>query len=238
MSEVVAVNGSPDKDKGNTARLLGSLLEGMREAGASTKVLYVSEIKPNPCLGDMHCWYRKPGQCHQRDGMQDVYPVLKEADIIVLATPVYIPLPGEMQNFINRMCPLFRPHLSFENGRTRAQAREGVRVKGMALVATGAWWELENLGILEHIVEEIAMKMGVTYLGGVLRPHAYVMDGDQVKAEAIRQAARQAGHQLIRDGEFSKELLQRISMPLVSEEDLRAYWNDLERKTNSEQEGS
>jgi multimeric flavodoxin WrbA len=236
MVEVVAVNGSPDKAKGNTARLLDNLLEGMRSAGANTKVLYASEVKPRPCTGEMNCWYRTPGQCHVRDGMQEAYPVLKEADILVLATPVYIPLPGDMQNFINRMCPLFRPRLEFSQGRTRAKARDGVKLKGVVLVSTGAWWELGNLDILVRIAEEMAMKMGAKYLGGVLRPHAFVMEGDQVKAQEVYQATRQAGRRLIMDGEFPKELLERISKPLVSEEELRARWNSLEEKVESQKE--
>jgi multimeric flavodoxin WrbA len=233
MVEILAVNGSPNKEKGNTARLLESFLEGTREAGAVTRVIYTMDINPRPCTGEMNCWYRTPGQCHQRDGMQDIYPILRNADILVLATPVYIPLPGEMQNFINRMCPLFRPQLSFANGRTKAMARDEVRLKGLVLVSTGAWWELANLEILDLIAKELAIKMDLKYFGAVLRPHALVMEDDQTKAEEIRQNTRLAGRQLIEDEKLSNDLLERISRPLIGEEDLRARWNVLEERARS-----
>ena len=233
MVEVLAVNGSPSKEKGNTARLLESFLEGTREAGAFTRVIYTRDIDPRPCTGEMNCWYRTPGQCHQKDGMQEIYPILRKADILVLATPVYIPLPGEMQNFINRMCPLFRPQLVFANGRTKAKAREEVRLKGLVLVSTGAWWELANLGILDQIAKEIAIKMDLEYFGAVLRPHALVMEDDPTKAEEILQNTRLAGRQLIEEGKMSNDLLERISRPLVSEEDLRTRWNVLEERARS-----
>lgn len=98
-------------DKGNTAKILNPFLEGAKEAGASVELFYASQIKPRDCVGDMNCWYKIPGKCHIRDGMQEIYPKLREADILVLATPVYIPLPGYMQNFINRLCPLMDPYL-------------------------------------------------------------------------------------------------------------------------------
>jgi multimeric flavodoxin WrbA len=233
MIEVVAINGSPSKEKGSTARLLKAFMDGMQEAGAITRLIYASEVRPHPCTGEMNCWYRTPGQCYQQDGMQEIYPILRKADILILATPVYIPLPGEMQNFINRLCPLFCPQLTFSNGRTKARARDGVKLRGLALVSTGAWWELANLEILEHIAKEISVKMDLEYYGAVQRPHAFILEKDPTKAEEIYQAARQAGRRLIVDGELPGDLLDRISKPLISEVDLRALWNALEQKSMS-----
>ncbi len=231
--DLVAVNGSPSKKEGNTARLLESFLEGAREAGASTKVVYAKDVDPRPCTGEMNCWYRTPGRCYQQDGMQDVYPILRNADILVLASPVYIPLPGEMQNFINRLCPLFKPQLRFENNRTVAMARDEVRLRGLVLVSTGAWWELANLEILDRIASEIAVKLDIRYMGAILRPHALVMEDEPERAEEILKAVRLAGSHLVTEGEMPKFLLEQISRPLINEEDLRARWNALEERTRS-----
>jgi len=119
LTRVVAVNGSPMMDKGNTERILRPFLEGAKEAGAEVEVFYAKKLDIQPCRGELLCWGRNLGKCHIKDDMESVYPALRRADIMVLATPVYIPLPGEMQNFLNRLCPLVNPVLTRKNGRTR-----------------------------------------------------------------------------------------------------------------------
>ena len=83
----------------------------MEDAGAEAKVLYAAEIHVNDCLADSSCWFEDPGLCIQEDGMQEVYSEIEKADIMVLAMPVYIPIPGVMQNFLNRLCPIIAPDL-------------------------------------------------------------------------------------------------------------------------------
>jgi multimeric flavodoxin WrbA len=45
--------------------------------------------------------------------MQSLYPKLREADILMLATPVYVPFPREMQNLVNRLVPLLERALGY-----------------------------------------------------------------------------------------------------------------------------
>ena len=105
MTRVVAINGSPRLEKGNTHVVLTPFLQGMTDAGAGVELFYASRLDVEPCTGEFHCWYEKPGECYIKDDMELLYPELREAEILVLATPVYIPLPGEMQNVINRALP-------------------------------------------------------------------------------------------------------------------------------------
>jgi multimeric flavodoxin WrbA len=160
--------------------------------------------------------------------MQALYPRLKEADTLVFATPVFIPLPGAMQTFINRLCPLARPDLEFRDGRTRARFREDVQIQRIALVAVGAWWELENLATVLRIAEDFTANCSVPFAGAVLRPHAFKMKEEGVltqHGEAVLAAVRQAGQELARDGAMRPDTLAAISRPLVSEEELRAWYN-------------
>jgi len=229
MTKVVAINGSPRMEKGNTAMILTPFIEGMTEAGSDVELFYASRLKVKPCsCGEMYCWYGKPGECCIKDDMQTLYPKLREADILVLATPVYIPLPGGMQNVINRICPLVVPFLETREGRTRARFREDVKIQKIALVATGAWWEKGNFGTVVRIVEELAKDASVEFAGAVIRPHAFLMkqQGELTQAgEAVVNAARRAGHELVKDGKMDRETLETISRPLISQEELRRRYN-------------
>jgi multimeric flavodoxin WrbA len=178
----------------------------------------------------LYCWNEKPGECCIQDDMQLLYPKLREADILILATPVYIPLPGEMQNVINRLCPLLDPYLEFREGRTRARFRKGVEIRKIVLVSTGGWWEKANFERVVRITEELAEDASVEFAGAVLRPHAFLMKkkGELTKdGEAVLNAVRRAGNELVKKGVMSKETLEMISRPLISQEELWRRYHDM-----------
>jgi multimeric flavodoxin WrbA len=174
------------------------------------------------CDGDFYCWQNKPGECYIDDDMQLLYPKLCQADILVLATPVYVPLLGEMQNVMNRMVPLMDPVLELRNGRTRARLRDGVNISKIVLVSSSGWWEMGNFGILLRIVEELAKDMKVEFSAALLRPHSPYLSKNKEKAEEVFEAAKQAGYQLIKEGTIANNFLKVISQPLISKE---KWWN-------------
>lgn len=231
MVKAVAINGSPRMAKGNTAIVLAPFLDGLMEAGVKVELFYASRLKVKPCAcSAMQCWYQTPGECCIQDAMQELYPQLREADLLVLATPVYIPLPGAMQNVINRLCPLVEPHLEFRQGRTRARLRPEVKIKKFVLVSTGGWWEKENMETVVRIVQELADNASVDFSGAILRPHAFLMveEGQVTGAgQEILEAVRRAAHELVEQGAMEPATLDVISRPLISEAELRQLYNQL-----------
>jgi arsenate reductase len=83
---VLGLQGSP-RLKGNTALLLSSFLDEARRLGARTLRLDVARKKISPCQECGTC--EKEGFCPIDDEMQDVFFLLREADIVVMATPVF-----------------------------------------------------------------------------------------------------------------------------------------------------
>ncbi len=221
MTKVIAVNGSPRMEKGYTAKILDPFLKGMEKAGAKVELFYAKHLGIEPCTGEFYCWNKQPGECHIKDGMQLLYPKLCDADILVLAAPVYIPLPGEMQNFLNRMLPLLDPVLKRRNSRTRARFRANVKIRKLVLVSSSGWWEMGNFGTVVRAVKELAEDSSVKFAGALLRPHADYLAKNWEKAEEIFEAARQAGIEIVSQGKISKALLKVISQPLISEEEWR-----------------
>ena len=99
--------------------------------------------------------------------MSDSKPVKSKKFFILGWEPVYIPLPGAMQNVINRLCPLIEPRLEFRQGRTRARFRDDVNIRKIVLVSTGGWWEKENFDTVVRIVEELAEAASVEFGGSI-----------------------------------------------------------------------
>ena len=219
--QVLVINGSARKEKGYTAMILKPFMNGMEQAGAQVNLLYAKQLDVNPCIGDFSCWYKNPGKCHINDIMQSVYPKLKEADVLVLGIPVYFPLPGAMQNFLNRLMPLANPILKYRNGHTQIRFHDDVKIKKIILVSVCGWWEKGNFDTITRIAEEICQKVSIDFSGSVLRPHADLLSEEKDKAKEIFEALRKVGFSLIKDGVLPESLLEIVAQPLISEKELR-----------------
>jgi multimeric flavodoxin WrbA len=233
LSKVLAINGSPNMEKGNTARVLNPFLEGIKEAGASVEMCYVTQFNIKPCTAEFYCWNDDPGNCYIDDDMQILYPKLRDAEILVLATPVYIPLPSEVQDLLNRLCPLLEPLLVWRGGRTRAKFHDNVNISKIVLVASSGWWELENFDTVIRIVKEIAEDASVEFVGPVLRPHSHLLSRDNEKSRQVLDALKEAGHSLIEKGCIPLDILEAISQPLISEEEYRLSQNEAYMKVKN-----
>ena len=216
MIKVFAINGSPRLERGRTALILNSFLEGAKDAGADVELFYSNKLKIKPCTGCFYCWDEKPGVCPIKDDMQMLYPKLRSANILVLATPVYIPFPGDFQNFLNRIIPLMNPILrTTVGGRTRAMFHKDVKINKIVLVATSGWWEKGNFGTVIRIAEEFAKDVSVEFAGSVLRPHSDYLFQKNEKTKKIFENCELAGYQLIKEGKMHPETLKEIGKPLV-----------------------
>jgi len=84
--------------------------EGAREGGHEVTVVDVCRKKIAGCLACEYCHTKGNGKCVQQDDMQEVYPVLDEAEMIVLASPIYYhSFTGQLQCAINRIYALDKP---------------------------------------------------------------------------------------------------------------------------------
>ncbi len=226
--KVAAINASPRKTEGQTALILNPFVEGMRDAGASVDVVCACELKIRPCDGDFSCWWGTPGACRYRDDMDWLLPLLREAEVWVLGMPVFLPMPGEAQNLLNRTVPLFTSSLRVEERRMYPARCEDLRLEKIALVSSCGYWEMENFDKLVHVVREIAEASAAEFVAPLLRPHATVL-AEMASAGAdgavrVIAAARDAGRQLVTEGVISQAACDAVAMPLQSFDEYLAEW--------------
>lgn len=110
--KILVLNGSP-RPKGNTVAMVAAFTEGATEKGHQVTVVDVCRKKIAGCLACEYCHQKGSDherKCVQRDDMQEVYPLLDEAEMIVLASPVYYhSFSGQLQCAINRIYSLDKP---------------------------------------------------------------------------------------------------------------------------------
>lgn len=86
--QILILNGSP-RPNGNTKGMIEAFREGAVSAGHQVDVMDVCRMKINGCLACEYCHTKGRGECVQKDDMQGIYARLKEAEMLVLASPIY-----------------------------------------------------------------------------------------------------------------------------------------------------
>jgi len=216
---ILALNASPRMTEGNTHRILAPFMEGAAETGATVETVYVRKLQVKPCTACMSCWFRTPGQCAQRDDMTDLCRKVHEADVFVLATPVYVDgMVGALKVVLDRMIPLVRPEMELIDGHMRHSAVEGHKATKVLLVSVCGFHEMDNFDPLVMHVQAVCRNLQSEYAGALLRPHAHGMEALENfgrPATAVFEACRTAGRQIVTEGRITSETFEAVSRSLM-----------------------
>lgn len=87
MKKVLIIAGSPRKN-GNSSLLCREFECGCKEAGNEVELIYLRDKKIGYCLA---CYYCRDhdGKCVLNDDMAEILAKMNDAEVIVLASPVY-----------------------------------------------------------------------------------------------------------------------------------------------------
>ncbi len=85
---VMIVKGSPRK-KGNSSILADRVAAGAKAGGATVEAVTLHDMNIKPCNACDVCRRGKDIDCVLDDDMQKLYPKLRNADAIVVASPIY-----------------------------------------------------------------------------------------------------------------------------------------------------
>jgi multimeric flavodoxin WrbA len=84
--KVIAFLGSPRKD-GNTDLLLQEAIKGIESSGLTVKIFRLNLMNIKPCQNCGGC--DETGECIINDDMTEIYPEIRTADRIILASPIF-----------------------------------------------------------------------------------------------------------------------------------------------------
>ena len=153
--KILILQSSP-RAKGNTAWMAEEYKNAAEAAGHEVTLVNVAKKKIAGCLACEYCHGKGNGACVQKDDMQELYPLLAEAEVLVLASPIYyFTLNAQMQAPIQRVYNTMTP----------------AKVKKMALLLSSyspgvydaaiqqykyllGFWKAEDAGIVTAKVDE------------------------------------------------------------------------------------
>ena len=153
MKNILVIAGG-GRANGNTAQLVNAFTKGAEEAGHKVEKISLLKTEVKGCLGCNACRYGKP--CVQRDAFNDLVPVIKNADLIVFASPLYFwTISSSLKTFIERFYCIAEEDPNPPFGRY-----EKYPINDCALLMTAAdnfFWTFEqatsyyNLAIVNYI---------------------------------------------------------------------------------------
>lgn len=179
--KVLGIAGSPRRD-GNTDLLLAEIMKGAASCGAEVKTIILNDLKITPC---QHCdACLKAGRCRIDDDMQMIYRELKEADRVVIASPIQFMGPtAQMKLMIDRCQALWaRKYVLKIPPLGTNQERKGL------FISVGA---LKIANLFEPaltIVKSLFKVLDINYAGELVFPGVDKKGAIAKHPEALKQA--------------------------------------------------
>lgn len=158
MKKIVILNGSPRRN-GNTSALVKAFTQGAESAGNTVTEFFLDSMEIHGCRGCFGGHSSQECPCVQKDDMSQIYPAVKESDVVVLATPLYYwNMSGQIRTAIDRLFALEEGDGNLLRGHERASA--------LLMAAEGNGFD-DVLLYYNHLVEHLRWKnLGHVLAGG------------------------------------------------------------------------
>jgi multimeric flavodoxin WrbA len=140
---VIGICGSL-RENSNTNKIVKKVAEC---AGCEFELVYLAKVEVKPCTGCLSCMWTE-GHCTIKDGMQELYDKLMDAEAIIIGSPAYyMNVSGAIKCFLDRKFALYfrgiGPPGSPYTGQRPLAGRPAVGV--ITAAETGEEWAMETL---------------------------------------------------------------------------------------------
>jgi len=230
--KVMVINAAPRKEAGNTQMILNPFLVGLRGKETQVDEVLLGNKKIERCKGCFTCYARTPGTCVHSDDLPALVERIRDTDMLVLATPVYIDgMTGLAKSFIDRLVVFLDPHFEEYDGGLRHPLRWKFPEK-LFLISVCGYPGLSNFDPLLIHVQRMARNFHTEFVGAILRPAVFSLLMARKYPERVRavmDAVRKAGEELARNGKVSDQTLEAAAEGICATEELmataNAYWD-------------
>jgi multimeric flavodoxin WrbA len=190
--KVLGLFGSPRRG-GNTELLLEEALKGAEREGAEIERIYITDYTITPCKECHGC--DQTGHCVILDDMQKIYPNLLEADIIILASPIFFyGVTAWAKALIDRAQPFWARKYLLKDP---SLGKDGRKRKGF-FISVGA---TKGPKVFEGAIQTVKYfydVLNAEYMGELLFRGIEAKD-DILKRQGALEQAFEAGRRLVSD---------------------------------------
>ncbi len=153
--KILVLQGSP-RANGNTAWMADMFKSAAESAGHDVTIVNVAKKKIAGCLACEYCHGKGEGACIQKDDMQELYPLMAEAEVLVLAAPIYyFTLCAQIQAPVQRMYCVNSPAKVKKMALLMSSYSPGVYDGALAEFRDICnYWKVENMGYVSAKIDE------------------------------------------------------------------------------------
>ena len=131
--KIICILGSP-REKGNSAAIVDTFCETAKNRCSEIEMVRLNQLDFEGCQGCMACKERSE-RCVVKDDLKPVLDSIYEADILVLASPVYMGgVSGQFKCFMDRTFSFLTPDFKTSTNPSRLPPGK----KGLVVVTQGA----------------------------------------------------------------------------------------------------
>ncbi|MDQ7822716.1 MAG: flavodoxin family protein [Candidatus Eremiobacteraeota bacterium] len=223
--KLLVVNGSPRGAHGNTELLVQRFIEGAKAAGAELMApIYLKDKNIRHCIGCFTCWTRTPGVCVHKDDMQELLLKLREAEGVVLATPLYyFNITGLMKDFMDRTLPLCQPFFEVHGDRCMHPLRYSNGLERLVVISNCGFPEQAHFSGLKEVFRTLVRSDQIQLNGMICCAGGEKLQSkdDDDSIAWYLDAVKKAGTEVVKEGKISEETSALLERPLF--EDSKAY---------------
>ena len=241
IKKVVGFDGGPRTEKlSKTTFMVNNFCKGLQETGAKVEYIKLKDKKINPCSGCYQCWTQTPGECIYKDDMTELRITLREADLVIYSSPLYIfNVTGIMKNFLDRLLPNMKPYMLIKDGQTMHPHRyEDDKEQGFVVFSASGFPEVEhNFDGLTSSFRCFSSHMENTSLmGEFFLPAAEVMAHPVYKKrkDKISEICQTAGKQIVNEGKIDIDLMSALTDTEITNTTFQSqadnFWKTLDGK--------
>lgn len=205
--KILGIVGSKRK-KGNTSYLVQEALEVARKEGLETELIFLSDYSINSCTGCEGC--KDTFRCIVDDDMQKIYPLLMQADGIILGSPTYwYNVTADMKSFIDRCYSL---EVIAEDDRSCwVGVNEALGDKYAVVIAVCEQQEEKYMGFTAEAMSKPLVDLGYRVVDTVKAIKLFKMGAASKDEEALKLSKR-AGERLVRTLKLRKEIEAKLKL--------------------------
>jgi multimeric flavodoxin WrbA len=188
VKKILIISGSPKKN-GNTDLLIDWFKQGAEAQGAGVSVVRAAalKVKANGCSSCRVCQTKKEYGCVIKDELSPVLLQMAEAEVIVLATPLYFfSASAQLKMVVDRMFSLYKWDNSTDTMETI--------LEGKTLVLLASAYEDKGLKELEAPFRMTAEYSKMKYLSLIV-PNAGI-SGEIINLPEIKEKAAALGKEV------------------------------------------
>lgn len=204
--KILGIVGSRRKN-GNTSFLIQRAIETAKEEGIDTEVIFLGDYSIADCTGCEGC--KDTYKCVVNDDMQKIYPLLLEADAIILGSPTYFyNVSADVKAFIDR-CYCFEMFAADDRS-VWMGIHEALGGKYAVVIAVCEQYSEEDMGYTAEGMVKPLQALGYRVID-TIKGLGFFNKGEVSKDERILEQATKAGQRLAKTLKLRKEVERKLS---------------------------